>query len=142
MQIKYRIRELSALAILRNAKEETDGSYTFQLSEEATGKCIAYNAPRIQDDCALYFQTMCALHGEDFKQPPGAEVVSDLEDILFYVDFSGIFDRKAVQKKYIDRQRQAEAMFSPNGITLDFGKGAYRYLAFERSGSICLLYTF
>lgn len=136
MQIKYRIRELSALAILRNAKEETDGSYTFQLSEEATGKCIAYNAPRIQDDCALYFQTMCALHGEDFKQPPGAEVVSDLEDILFYVDFSGIFDRKAVQKKYIDRQRQAEAMFSPNGITLDFGKGAYRYLAFERSGSM------
>ncbi|OGO90484.1 MAG: hypothetical protein A2Y17_12110 [Clostridiales bacterium GWF2_38_85] len=27
-------------------------------------------------------------------------------------------------------------MFRPEGITLDFGKGAYRYVAFERSGSM------
>ena len=136
MQVKYRIRELSALAILRNAREAEDGSYSFRLSEDATKKCIAYHAPQAQDDCALFFQAMCILHGSDFKLPLGAEVVPDLEDILFYVDFSGIFDRKAVQKKYLDRQKQAEAMFRPEGITLDFGKDSYRYLAFERSGSM------
>ncbi|NCB52328.1 MAG: hypothetical protein EOM54_10655 [Clostridia bacterium] len=136
MQVKYRIRELSALAILRNAREMDDGSYSFRLSEDATKKCIAYHAPQTQDDCALFFQAMCVLHGNDFMLPLGAEVIPDLEDILFYVDFSGIFDRKAVQKKYLDRQKQAEAMFRPEGITLDFGRGSYRYLAFERSGSM------
>jgi len=136
MQVKYIIRELSALAILRNAKETDDGSYNFILNEDATKKCISHSAPQTQDDCALFFQTMCVLHGDDFKLPLGVETIPDLADILFYVDFSGIFDRKAVQKKYIDRQKQAEAMFRPEGITLDFGKGAYRYVAFERSGSM------
>lgn len=136
MQIEYRIRELSALAILRNAREAKDGNYSFLLSEDATRKCITCHAPQTQDDCALFFQTMCVFHGDYFKLPLGVTVIPDLEDILFYVDFSGIFDRKAVQKKYLDRQKQAEAMFRPDGITLDFGRGAYHYLAFERSGSM------
>ena len=34
------------------------------------------------------------------------------------------------------RQKKAEAMFRPEGITLDFGHGSHRYLAFERSGSM------
>ncbi|OJU16539.1 MAG: hypothetical protein BGN88_03530 [Clostridiales bacterium 43-6] len=122
MQMKYRIRELSALAILRNSRETDDGGYSFWLSEDAMKKCIFHSAPQTQDDCALFFQTMCVLHGDDFKLPLGAETIADLADILFYVDFSGIFDRKAVQKKYIDRQKQAEAMFRPEGIALDLEK--------------------
>lgn len=136
MRVKYIIKELSALAILRNARETEDGNYHFRLSEDATKKCISHSAPQTQDDCALFFQMMCVLHGDDFKLPLGVEVIPDLSDVLFYVDFSGIFDRKAIQKKYVDRQKQAEAMFRPDGITLDFGKGARRYVAFERSGSM------
>ncbi|MDD4493638.1 MAG: hypothetical protein PHV32_04715, partial [Eubacteriales bacterium] len=62
--------------------------------------------------------------------------IPDLSDILITVDFSGIFDRNATTKKYIDRQIQAQSMFRPEEITLDFGKGAYKYLAFERSASM------
>ena len=36
----------------------------------------------------------------------------------------------------LERQKKAEAMFRPEGIMLDFGNGAHRYLAFERSGSM------
>lgn len=36
MGVKYRIHELSALAILRNAEEAADGGYRFLLSESAT----------------------------------------------------------------------------------------------------------
>ena len=136
MRVKYQIKELSALAIIRNAKETDCEGWQFLLSEEATKKCVSSFSPQTQDDCALFFQIMCVLHGDDFKLPLGIETINDLAGILFYVDFSGIFDRKAVQKKYIDRQKQAEAMFSPRGITLDFGMGAHRYVAFERSGSM------
>ena len=60
----------------------------------------------------------------------------DLADILIYLDFSRIFDRKPTQKKYRDMQKQAEDMFLPEGITLDFGRGGYRCVAFERSASM------
>ena len=33
-------------------------------------------------------------------------------------------------------QKKTESMFRPEGITLDFGHGSMRYLAFERSGSM------
>ena len=134
--MKYKIYELSARAIMRYAVEASSGIYTYNLSEDATNRCISFSAPTMQDDCALFFQIMCVLHGDDFKMPVGVDIIPDLSDILITVDFSGIFDRQAVQKKYIDRQIQAESMFRPDGITLDFGKGAYKYLAFERSASM------
>ena len=37
---------------------------------------------------------------------------------------------------YLTRQEKAEAMFCPEGITLDFGGGPHAYVAFERSGSM------
>lgn len=33
-------------------------------------------------------------------------------------------------------QKKTEAMFRPEGITLDFGQGKNRYIAFERSASM------
>ena len=134
--MKYKIYELSARAIMRHGAEVSDGVYTYNLDEDTTNKCVSFSAPQVQDDCTLFFQIMCVLHGDDFKIPLARDVIPDLSDILIYVDFTGIFDRKAVQKKYTDRQKQAESMFRPEGITLDFGNGAYRYLAFERSGSM------
>jgi len=121
---------------MRYAVEASSGIYTYNLSEDATNRCISFSAPTVQDDCALFFQIMCVLHGDNFKMLVGVDIIPDLSDILITVDFSGIFDRQAVQKKYIDRQIQTESMFCPDGITLDFGKGAYKYLAFERSASM------
>ncbi len=79
---------------------------------------------------------MDELHGGKFTLPAGGKVVTDLSEILFYMDFSGIFDRTGRQRKYMDRQKKAESMFRPDGIILDFGSGACRYVAFERSASM------
>ncbi len=133
--MKYRIYELSARLIMSYAEKVND-EYTFFLDEAKTQKCISQKAPMYQDDSALFYQTMCAKHGGTFPKTIVGESTNELSDIIIYVDFSGIFDRKAVQKKYTDRKEQAEAMFKPTGINLDFGSGYRKYLAFERSGSM------
>ena len=93
---KYKIYELSARAIIRNAKKDEDGVYQYHLKEEATRKCIAFSAPETQDDCALFYQTMAVLHNGKFND---YGVVEDLKDIIVYIDFSNIFDRRSGQKK-------------------------------------------
>jgi len=133
--IKYKIYELSVRAILAHAKVQADGSYTFHLGAKLTDRCKSMGATHEQEDNALFYQIMCELHKDDFTLPDDS-VIEDLADIIFYADFTGIFDHTSQQKKYIERQKKAEAMFRPEGVTLDFGSGSYRYLAFERSGSM------
>jgi len=130
---RYRIYELSAIALMRNAKKDDDGVYKYYLREEATRKCIAFSAPETQDDCALFYQIMAVLHGGDVR---ASGVMEDLKDILIYIDFSNVFDRKGNSKRYAERIEKAKAMFRPEGISLDFGNGGYRYIAFERSASM------
>ena len=130
--MKHLIYELSARAVMRNAKKDTDGIYRFFLSESATKKCINPASP-LQDDCALFYQIRQVLN-TDSGVIGGA--ATELHHVLIYLDFSRVFDRKPSQKKYIDFQTMAEDMFRPEGITLDFGYGAYRYIAFERSASM------
>ncbi|MGI5935329.1 MAG: RNA dependent RNA polymerase [Oscillospiraceae bacterium] len=134
-QTKYRIYELSARAVLSYAVKE-DGGYSFYLSGAATEKCKAAAALHEQDGNAFFFQTMCALRGNEYSERAGGRLITDLSDIIFYMDFSGIFDRRAAQRKQLVRQQKAEAMFRPEGVSLDFGSGEHRYLAFERSGSM------
>ena len=132
-QTKYNIYRLSARAVMGYGRENTDGYYTFELNSTATEKCKVSTQPA-QDDNALFYQIMDELHGGSFALDDG--VVNDLSDIIFFMDFAGIFDRTGRQKKYLDRQKKAESMFRPEGITLDFGSGAHRYVAFERSASM------
>ncbi|MBQ8640496.1 MAG: hypothetical protein IJ468_15270, partial [Lachnospiraceae bacterium] len=132
-QTKYKIYRLSARAVMGYGRENTDGYYTFELNSTATEKCKVSTQPA-QDDNALFYQIMDELHGGSFALDDG--VVNDLSDIIFFMDFAGIFDRTGRQKKYLDRQKKAESMFRPEGITLDFGSGAHRYVAFERSASM------
>ena len=133
--IKYKIHRLSARAVMGYAKETTQGIYLFHLNGAATEKCKTSTQVE-QDDNALFYQIMDELHGGNFALPTDGKVVTDLSEILFYMDFAGIFDRTGMQKKYLDRQKKAECMFRPEGITLDFGSGPHRYLAFERSASM------
>ena len=133
--VKYRIYELSARAVISYSREQ-DRTYTFHLSAAETEKCKSRSAPHEQDDNALFYQIMCVLHGDAFTGRPGGQLVTDLSDVIFYMDFSSIFDRSGVRKKHLIRQEKARALFRPEGISLDFGSGAHRYLAFERSGSM------
>lgn len=135
MKRKYKIHTLSVRIIIGYAVAEGDKRFSFRLDESATRKCFLYHS-ELQDDSALFHQTMCALHGGSFPEPkPGWEFIPDLEDVIFYADFSGIFDHSRSQR-YLDRQKKAESLFRPEGVCLDFGSGVHRYLAFERSGSM------
>lgn len=136
VRIKYKIYTLSARAVLSYAKERNDGIYSILLNSTATEKCRVYSALHEQEDNALFFQSMCVLHGNDFQIPSEQNLITDLSDIIFYMDFAEIFDRDPKQKRYADRQKKAESMFRPEGVTLDFGTGPHRYLAFERSGNM------
>ena len=133
--MKYRIYELSARAVISYGRQQ-DGTYTFHLSAAETEKCKSLSAPHEQDDNALFYQTMCVLHGDAFTGAPEGQLVTDLSDVIFYMDFSGIFDRSGARKKHLIRQEKATALFRPEGVSLDFGSGPHRYLAFERSGSM------
>ena len=133
--VKYRIYELSARAVISYGRQQ-ECAYAFQLSAAETEKCKSLSAPHEQDDNALFYQTMCVLRGDAFTGTPGGQLVTDLSDIIFYMDFSGIFDRSGARKKHLIRQEKAKALFRPEGVDLDFGSGPHRYLAFERSGSM------
>lgn len=52
------------------------------------------------------------------------------------MNFQKVFNTRGLRQREIIRQKKAEYMFRPEGITLDFGSGPHRYLAFERSGSM------
>ena len=133
--VKYRIYELSARAVISYGRQQ-DGAYIIRLSAAETEKCKSLSAPHEQDDNALFYQIMCVLHGDAFTGSSGGQMVTDLSDIIFYMDFSGIFDRSGARKKHLIRQEKAKALFRPEGVSLDFGSGPHRYLAFERSGSM------
>lgn len=133
--VKYRIYELSARAVISYGRQQ-ECAYAFQLSAAETEKCKSLSVPHEQDDNALFYQIMCVLHGDAFTGRPGGQLVTDLSDIIFYMDFSGIFDRSGARKKYRIQQEKAKALFRPEGVSLDFGSGPHRYLAFERSGSM------
>ncbi len=134
-QCRYQIFQLSARAVMSYATEK-DGTYTFNLSASATEKCRSRTATHEQDSNALFFQTMCVLRDDGYAESTDGKLIPDLSDAIFYMDFAGVFDRSAANKKQRIRQEKTRAMFRPEGVGLDFGSGPHRYVAFERSGSM------
>ena len=134
-QNSYRIFELSARAVMSYAVQR-DGFYTFQLDRSSTERSKSMTALHEQESNALFFQLMCVLHGDDYEEPKTGAFIEDLAGYIFYMDFSGIFDRSGSRTRQQLRQAKARDMFRPEGVTLDFGSGPHRYLAFERSGSM------
>ena len=135
LQRKYKIYRLSARAVVGHAKLQGHGRYSFALDAACTDKCKIAGASE-QEDNALFFQIMAQLHGNDFVFPEENAVIPDLADILFVMDFEGIFDKTKLRPRDLERQNKVRSMFCDEGITLDFGTGPYRYLPFERSGSM------
>ena len=134
-QCRYQTFQLSARAVMSYATEK-DGTYTFNLSASATEKCRSRTATHEQDSNALFFQTMCVLRDDGYAESTDGKLIPDLSDAIFYMDFAGVFDRSATNKKQRIRQEKTRAMFRPEGVGLDFGSGPHRYVAFERSGSM------
>ncbi len=127
---KYIIPGISVQSIIASAKQRDDG-YSFYFDTTDMSKEYLVE-DTLQDDCPIFYQAMLVL-SEDPNKP---ELVSDkLRDVFVYVNFSGIFDRKAAGR-VLDYQKIAEYMFRPEGITLNFGKEDKRYIAFERSASM------
>ena len=135
-RIRYLIRRLSVRAMLSYAQPIGEDQYTFSLTPAQTKEVIMGDGDTWQEDNAIFFQTMCVLHGSEYEQPTEDALLSDLSDVLLYLDFKGIFDRDAGNPKVALMQKKTESMFRPEGITLNFGHGSMRYLAFERSGSM------
>ncbi|MGI6268997.1 MAG: RNA dependent RNA polymerase [Candidatus Howiella sp.] len=129
--INNTVPEIAAQSII-SAAVQTDAGYRFSFDASDSSKEYLVDMTR-QDDCPMFYQLMCILHGDNFKA--NMDICNDLADIIVYIDFSGIFDRNPIGK-IAEQQRIAEYMFRPEGIYLDFGKGANRYLAFERSASM------
>ena len=134
MPRRYRIYLLSAQSILSYAKEE-GGAVTIALNRDATRRCQLPGRQE-QEENALFFQIQCALHGDGFTPTEEPGVVEDLSAVLCYVDFSGIFDRSPASPRVARLQTLAEALFRPEGVTLDLGDGPRQYVAFERSNSM------
>lgn len=134
-QSKYRIFEVSARAVMSYAARE-NGQWHFALDRSATEKCKSFFALHEQDGNALFFQIMCVLQGDDFSEPTDDHLIDGLADVIFYMDFSGIFDRSSTLPRQQIRKEKARDMFRPEGVCLDFGSGMQRYLAFERSNSM------
>lgn len=134
-QSKYRVFELSARAVMSYATL-ANGQWHFALDRAATEKCKRFSALHEQDGNALFFQIMCVLQGDDFSEPTDDRLIDGLSDVIFYMDFSGIFDRSSTLPRQQIRQEKARDMFRSEGVQLDLGSGMRRYLAFERSGSM------
>lgn len=132
---RYRIFELSARAVMSYATEE-NGIYQFNLDAAAVDRCLVSSATHEQDSNALFFQILCKLHDSRYREVISEEVSEELSEIIFYMNFQKVFDTRGLRQREIIRQKKAEAMFRWSGITLDFGHGSHRYLAFERSGSM------
>ena len=133
--VKYKIYELSARAVMSYGKNES-GSYTFKLNRAATERCMIPGAKHEQDDCAMFFQLMCQIRGDRYREREGERMVTELADVIFYMDFSGIFDRRGSSRMQQLRREKARDMFRPEGVALDFGGGPRRYVSFERSASM------
>lgn len=134
MPRRYRIYLLSAKTILSYAKEE-GGAVSIALNRDATRRCVVSDRQE-QEENALFFQIQCTLHGDGFTPTEEPGVVEDLSTVLCYVDFSGIFDRNPASPRVARLQALAEALFRPEGVTLDLGDGPRQYVAFERSNSM------
>lgn len=133
---KYKIYMMSARNIISYAEKDSDSIYKFNLQARETEKCKVPTAAHEQESNALFYQIMCHLHGDNFEFSEDINLITDLEDVIFYMDFSGIFDRNGEQKRYAERQQKAKDMFRTQGINLDFGRGPISYVAFERSASM------
>ncbi len=125
---KFIIPKLPVQGILSSALQTEDG-WRFSFHADDPSKEYMVEKTK-QDACPIFYQALKLLNVSS-NEP----VCDLLSEIFVYIDFTGIFNRRATGK-VMEQQQKAECMFRPEGIFIDFGKGLNRYLAFERSASM------
>lgn len=115
-RIRYLIRRLSVQAMLSYAKPNDQGTYSFALTPAQTKEVIMGDGETWQEDNAIFFQTMCVLRGEKYRQPTSDMLISDLADVILYLDFKGIFDRDADNPKAAIMQKRPKPCFPRRGL--------------------------
>lgn len=134
--ISYEIPMLSARGIISYAEKQNGETYTFNLNNSATANCLMNKENSLQQDCAMFYQIMSVLTSDKFIQPKSDTKISELSDVIVYIDFSGIFDRDTKNERIRLRQLKAKSMFRPEGINIDLGTGIKNFVDFERSASM------
>ena len=125
---KFIIPKLPAQGILFSALQTEDG-WRFSFHADDPSKEYMVEKTK-QDACPIFYQALKLL--DVSSNEPVCDLLSE---VFVYIDFAGIFNRRA-SGKVLEKQQKAECMFRPEGIFIDFGKGLNRYLAFERSASM------
>ena len=125
---KFIIPKLPAQGLLSSAVQTEDG-WRFSFHADDPSKEYMVEKTK-QDACPIFYQALKLLNVNS-NEP----VCDLLSEVFVYIDFTGIFNRRAIGK-VLGQQQKAECMFRPEGIFIDFGKGLLRYLAFERSASM------
>ena len=115
-RIRYLIRRLSVPVMLSYAQPSGEDQYTFSLTPAQTKSIIMGDGDTWQEDNAIFFQTMCVLHGSEYEQPTEDALLSDLSDVLLYLDFKGIFDRDAGNPKAAIMQKRPKPCFPRRGL--------------------------
>ena len=80
-KLRYLIRRLSVQAMLSYAKPTDKEHYSFSLTPAQTKEVIMGDGDTWQEDNAIFFQTMCVLRGEKYRQPTSDTLISDLADV-------------------------------------------------------------
>jgi len=125
---RYKIYEISAVRLLSLVQETKDGYRVYAEISELIKEHIA--AETMQNDCPVFYQLLKILGNNSRLSSENV-----LSDVLFFMDFSGIYDRKPTGK-VLEYQKKTDKMFNPEGLQLDFGNGERRFIAFERSASM------
>ena len=81
-QVRYKIYTLSASALMAYAQEDAESGYAFALNAKATEKCKVLTALHEQQDCALFFQALCILHGDSYQLPMENTLISGFQQYL------------------------------------------------------------
>ena len=128
----HKIYTLSVRKMLGYAKPDGD-SFTLSLGQATAQSCMkGAGSDKAEND--LFRQILSVLNIKPDNNDDKA--LEALSDVIFYADFTGIFDRTSESSYYNLLRRKSEVLFRPEGISVDFGSGSHRYLAFERSQSM------
>ena len=121
-KLRYLIRRLSVQAMLSYAQPIGEDQYSFSLTPAQTKEVIMGDGETWQEDNAIFFQTMCVLRGEKYRQPTSDMLISDLADVILYLDFKGIFDRDAETRKRRSCKKDRSHVF-PGGDYIELRSG-------------------
>lgn len=129
--MSYTIPQIAAITVLVNGRQVKDGWYIMLDRQDSSTRFLVEMTQ--QEDCPIFHQAICVLEelGESFN----LQKETVLSEVFVYLDFQNIFSVSQNERQK-ELAAKAESLFAPEGITINFGRGQNRYVAFERSASM------